>query len=393
MSKIQNLLCNSFKHINASFSPEDQITWNTLEVDRGKQLTLQKKIEETIEEVREDIKNSGGTGIDILTQNEYLRIFFEFRLIAKYFAGEFRLKCFRWNDWVKDEFYQILDLFIEKWYFSYVYVGWGDDLLELDKKIFYANSQNSGQKDIYRNCRFRLYTKSGDKFYSILAGNLVDSDLVHEGRLVRCSLDEGTMWLYWWHILLEHLGGIKRCLTAWTAISKQITMENFGDDEKKKVEEQILNNDTVFFKPMATEDLGEETFCEPMKFMDANDVSHMFGMLYDYTERQAAKMGYVFKPANLKKERTNSGENYALNKTIANMQTLMLTKLNTCLWNMRKTFFQGWHRVIPKEMSFVLSNQAWATGLPNNLEEGKEQGWIRKGQPDFKNKNNFQNAS
>lgn len=389
MNKIQNLLCNSFRHINNNFSPEDEITWNTLEVERGRQISLQKKIEDTLEEIREE--GAGRPGLNVLSQNEYLRIFFEFRLIAKYFAGEFRIKTFKWNQWIKEEFYQILDLFIEKWYFSYVYVGFGEDLLELDKKIFYANSENSGQKDIYRNCRFRLYTKSGDKFYSILAGNLVDSELVHEGRLVRCSLDEGTMWIYWWHILLEHLGGVQRCLKAWTAISKQITMENFGDDEKALVDSQLLNNDTVFFKPMAKEDLGEESFCEPMKFMDANDVSHMFGMLYDYTERQAAKMGYVFKPANLKKERTNSGENFALNKTIFNMQTLFLTKLNACVFNFRKTFGK---KIIPREFKFILSNQAYALGIPSPAgENGIEEGYLRKGQPNPKNPNNQQNAS
>lgn len=391
MDKVQNLLNCAITNVGSNFNPGDEITWNSWELERGRQISLQNKIEEALEDIRNPESNQGVKGLDILSKNDYLKIFFEFRLIAKYFAGEFRLYSYIWNKNIKQEFYQIFDLFIEKWYFSYVYVGYGEDLLELDKRLFAANnSEKSANKDIYKFCRFRLYTKSGDKFYSILAGQIVESRIVNEDRLVRCSFDEGTVWLYWWHILLEHFSGVKRCLNAWKSISKQIVMENFGEEEKKSTKEQIANNDTIFFKPMSTEDIGEETFCQPMKFIDANDVSHMFGILYDYTERQAAKMGYVFRPSNLKKERTNSGENYALNKMIFNIQTVFLTKLNSCLFNMRKTFGG---RVIPKELKFVLSNQAYALGLPNPTgSNGIEQGYLRNGTPNPENKNNKQDA-
>lgn len=384
MQKVESLLCSTLKHANSSFKPEDELSWLTLETPRGRGTSFQALVEEAIQSVDKGGKPSD---LNILSTQIYVRIFFEFRLIAKYFSGEFRLMCGKENKDIKEEFYQIWDLFIEKWYFSHVYVGFGEDLLLLDKKLI---EKSKTKQDPLEYCRFRLYTKSGDGFYSVIAGSLVESKLVHEGRLVRCAFDEQTMFIFWWHILLESIGGINRALHALKSIPKQTVMENFSTTLQDSILEQMQNQETVFFKPANIEDIGDETFVEGMKFVDSNDISNMFGMIYDYVERQAAKLGYVFKAANLKKERVNSGENYANNKTIFNMQTLFLTKLNSCFWSMRKKFPDG---VIPEDMKVVLSNQAFALGLPNPTgDNGINEGWLRGGKPDFDNKNNFNDA-
>lgn len=389
MNKIENLLSNAFRFVNSSFQPEDPITWNAWEKPRGVDLSLQKAIEDATQEAA--ISNDGSGGEcdrypNSLGANIYLRVFAELRLIARYFAGEFVLRCPKEFSDTKYELYQIWDLFIEKWYFSYVYIGYGEDLLELDKHIIKANPQ--ANKEVFETCKFRLYTKSGDKFYSIIAGGIVESSLVFEGRLVRCSLDEQVMWLCWFHILLEYVCGLDRCLASFKAVSKQVITTDFGQEQVNSILEQVENTSTVFRKPATSEDQLEESLYSPLKFMDSNDATSMFGMLYDYIERQASKLGYVLKPANLKKERTNSGENFALNKNIFNFQTHMLRRLNNLIFNMRMKFGD---QVIPEDMTVVLSNQAYALGLPNPADEF-EKGWLRKGEPDPQNEQNFYDA-
>lgn len=400
--KIESLICGALNNANSTFRPGDPITWNNLEVKRGEDLTFQGVLEGAVREAGEASQLGAdgnlvgdGTQLNLLSHNLYLKIFFELRLIAKYFAGEFRLRCSREDAEIKKEFYQIWELFIEKWYFSYVYVGYGEDLLELDKRLIRHSKQSD--TNVFEHCKFRLYTKSGEKFYSVIAGSVVESKLVNKDRLVRCSLDENTIWLCWWHILLEAIGGVNRCLSAYKAISKQIVMSNFNKSQVQGVMDQIDNNRTVFMKPASLEEFGEPTFCKPMKFMDSNDVYNMFGMMYDYIERKASQLGYVFKPANLKKERTNSGENFAINKCIFNMQTTMLNSLNSCIFSFQKKF----GKVIPEDLQVVLSNQAWALGNPvPPTEEQQEmgepgnfgQGWLRNGRMNPKNIENFKDA-
>lgn len=393
MTKIENLLSNAFRFVNSSFQPEDPVTWSVLEKPRGVDLSFQRVVEDVTKDMA--VSNEGGEGDscgrfpNALGANIYLRVFAELRLIARYFAGEFVLRCPKEKSQTKYELYQIWDLFIEKWYFSYVYIGYGEDLLELDKQIIKDNPQQN--KEVYENCKFRLYTKSGAKgehFYSIIAGGIVESSLVNEERLVRCALDEQMMWLCWFHILLEYVSGLDRCLASFKAVSKQVITTDFGDEQVNSILEQVDNTSTVFRKPATSEDQLDEALYSSLKFMDSTDATAMFGMLYDYIERQASKLGYVFKPANLKKERTNSGENFALNKNIFNFQTHMLRKLNNVLFNMRMKFGD---EVVSEDVTVVLSNQAYALGLPNPADEF-EKGWLRKGEPNPQNEQNFYDA-
>lgn len=384
MKKVESLLCSAIQHANSHFKPGDDVSWLAIETPRGRGLAFQQLVEEAIGVA--DKPNATPENLNILSSQIFVRIFFEFRLIAKYFAGEFVLECSKFRKDFKDQFYQIWELFIEKWYFAHVYVGYGEDLVELDKAVI---RKNKTQQNPYEYCNFRLYSKSGDRFYSIIAASLIESPIVNEERLVRCSLDEQTMFIFWWHILLESIGGINRALHALKVIPKQVVMKNFSDQQQESILESLQNHDSVFFKPANQEDIGESTFCEPMKFIDSNDVSNMFGLIYDYVERQASKLGYVFKPGNSKKERVNSGENFAMNKTVFNMQTVFLKNLNSCFYAMKRKWG---NIVVPEDLTVVLSNQAWALGIPVAPGDEHEEGWLRNGKINPDNINNYKDA-
>lgn len=73
-----------------------------------------------------------------------------------------------------------------------VYLGYGEDLVDLDRQILIAKNDMDGLPKARLHCKFRLYNRVGfGKYHSILAGHDIE-DPILEDRLVLFGIDDSN---------------------------------------------------------------------------------------------------------------------------------------------------------------------------------------------------------
>lgn len=83
----------------------------------------------------------------------------------------------------------IWDLLIRNTIMGSVFLGYGDDLVELDRQVLIEKNDMDGLPKARLHSKFRLYNRIGfGKYYSILAGHEVEEPIL-EDRLVQFTID------------------------------------------------------------------------------------------------------------------------------------------------------------------------------------------------------------
>lgn len=74
-------------------------------------------------------------------------------------------------------------------------MGYGDDLVELDKQILIQKNDMDGLPKARLHSKFRLYKRVGfGKYYSLLAGHEIE-DPILEDRLVLFGIEDSNYWM------------------------------------------------------------------------------------------------------------------------------------------------------------------------------------------------------
>lgn len=118
-----------------------------------------------------------------MTINTWYKLFH----VGNYYAGLFVPEC--GDDAFKKDLTQIWDILIRNTIMGDVFLGYGEDLIQLDKELMIEKGDFDNMPNAQLSCPFRLYTRVGyNKFYSILAGHEIDDSdkkLGLEERLVK----------------------------------------------------------------------------------------------------------------------------------------------------------------------------------------------------------------
>lgn len=110
--------------------------------------------------------------------------------VGNYYAGLFtpntKDKKFR------REILQVWDLLIRNTIMGTVFVGYGEDLLDLDRQILIEHNDMDGLPKARLHSKFRLYTRVGfGKYHSILAGHEIENPIL-EDRLVPFCIEDSN---------------------------------------------------------------------------------------------------------------------------------------------------------------------------------------------------------
>lgn len=110
--------------------------------------------------------------------------------VGNYYAGLFtpntKDKSFR------RQILQIWDILIRNTIMGSVYLGYGEDLVDLDRQIIINKNDLDGLPKARLHCKFRLYTRVGfGKYYSVLAGHEIENSIL-EDRLVKFGIDDSN---------------------------------------------------------------------------------------------------------------------------------------------------------------------------------------------------------
>lgn len=175
--------------------PGEDITWSTLEKDRG-HVSLVKAISDAIADASGDSKNIEGgksTRIDEPFRDITINTWYKLFHVGNYYAGLFIPDTK--DDKKKREILQIWDLLIRNSILGEVYLGYGEDLIELDREIMKLKNDHDNFPNAQLHCPFRLYTRNGfGKFYSILAGHYIEDEKL-EDRVVKFWIRDANYWM------------------------------------------------------------------------------------------------------------------------------------------------------------------------------------------------------
>lgn len=363
----QENLRNLFINNGAQIEPGDQLFFNTFELEEGKQIPFLNVLRETVWNI-----NQGKDQKACLSPiyNNIIHLFHKLEFVWKYFCGEFEIRCK--DRYFREQFARVWPEFIRGWYFGCIYVGYGRDFEEIDRRVVEKKGEDFDLD--YVTGRFRLYTKSADgTFYSIFAKQSgLEFDKEQRMRLVRCeSAPAGSNhWMYWWFLWIETLDGLERYKQAVKALSKKVILTPKNKEEKEDIIYQMEDKGTIVSRSSSSPfgESGETTFTigktkvEPLEFMNNDTPSRILEGIQKYFEFNAAHLGFAGEHTEQKKERLTVAENWPKQKTVSNVRAFLINSLNRCFDEMR---FRLGDKVVPEDLKIVPANQAFAQGLPD----------------------------
>lgn len=371
---IQETLQKLFINNGARINPGDPLFFKTFELPEGQEMPILNVIKDQVNEI-----NKGTDRRHCISPiyNTLIHIFHKMEFVWKYFCGEFEIRCR--DRYFREQFARVWPEFIRGWYFGTVYVGYGADFEEIDRRAFEKDGEVFDLDCV--TGRFRLYTKTANgRFYSIFTkqGNL-EFDRGQINRLVKCQCEKGSNissnWLYWFYLWTETLDGLDRYQIAVKALSKKVILTPKNKEEKEAILHQMDDKSTIVSRSSSSPmgETGETTFTlgktkvEPLEFMNNDTPARIFEGIQKYFEFMAAHLGFSGEHTEQKKERLTAAENWPKQKTVSNVRTYLINSLNACFDEMRAKFGD---KVVPEDLKIVPTNQAFAQGLPVQQQGG-----------------------
>lgn len=182
--EIDTFLRTCLLRTNVVPMPGDEMYWNTFEKDRG-HVSNVKSIHDAIagHDGVEYGKGEERPRIDAPFRDITINTWYKMFHVGNYYAGLFVPECE--DKEFKRDLLQIWDILIRNTMMGSVFLGYGDDLVQMDRDLIIEKNDLDKLDSAQLHCPFRLYTRVGyGKYYSILAGyEIEDEDL--EDRLVK----------------------------------------------------------------------------------------------------------------------------------------------------------------------------------------------------------------
>lgn len=347
--------------------PGDDITWSTLEKDRG-HVSLVKAISDAIADASGDSKNIEGgksTRIDEPFRDITINTWYKLFHVGNYYAGLFVPDTK--DDKKKREILQIWDLLIRNSILGEVYLGYGEDLIELDREIMKLKNDQDNFPNAQLRCPFRLYTRNGfGKFYSILAGHYIEDEKLEE-RVVKFWIRDANYWLNWWHVLTETLGGFERV----KALAKFVgvrTIVSTGEGEEELTKELSDAMEGVY--PVLVRKGGvakiragggeiTENDYQPHEFVPLDAPRQLFDFYVTFFDLMTDDLGYSGKSSPHKMERLTQQESIQGSNVVSTIQYYLSQRLNSCFDVAREVLGDA----IPEDFKVVITNRASASAL------------------------------
>lgn len=320
-----------------------------------------------------------------LLKDFHLAALYRLKRVGEYIQGEYKAKSE--DEEFLNEFNLIFPEFIEGWYWRTIYIGYGEDLVEQERKaLIKAELPYKPQKCKF-NSKFRLYTKidvdTGIKkigeYTSILSS--VTGLKIENSRLIPITCNEGANWLQWIELVREYNAGNQKFISAFNACIKRLSVVVVNKEAFDWERKQFQNNNIYWVKFKDQTRGINNNKDKTIEIMPPELVLQILNLNQAYFETQAAWLGFAGKGTNNKTERLTAAENYQNLKIISNIQESNLRKLNTIAWLMKETFGE----VVPDDLKFEISGQGIAKGLPEsmnmNMEGGGEPGIFDNSEP------------
>lgn len=375
MSKIETFLQNCFLNSRATPKPGDQLDFLALEKKWAGKTSLTKVVEEAIRGVQgEDGKP---VRIDEPLRDLTIKTYYFLTHISNYYSGLF-------TPYTKDKKFlrdieEIWDILIKNTIFGGVYVGYGDDLIDLDKALIGSEDPDNAQL----SCPFRLYSRQEKgKFYSILAAKpLKEKSGKLDSRLVKFWIRESNFWLEWWHLLTEFFGGVERVkMIAKAATVRTICSTDGGSQDFENEMEGLLSGLYPVMRRKGTtekilEGSGEvatENEYTPHEFVPIDSPRKLLDFYVNYLDIFSDFLGYGGKASPHKMERLTEQEASQGSDVVATIQNFLQRRIQSCFDQMRK-IYPG---KIPEDFEITVSNRSTAQSIldpqeQNLLKEGK----------------------
>lgn len=354
-----------FINYGATVKPGEPLQWRDYQVKTEHNVGLTQLLKNSIDEVNKEMENSSYANPFC---NPVILLFKRLDFIARYFCGEFEIQTT--DKKFRETFAGIWYQFIKGWYFSAIYVGYGEDFEEIDRQKFVKDGKNFYVEGIPG--KYRLYTRgSNGTYHSVLSGQTgLNFTPQQERRIIKCDLDSQgyRRWLHWWKIWIDWEEGMQRFNAAGEALSKNVVLTPKTEQEHKSIIKQFKNwlcfikrDGNQMFGNDSTPTMGKTKF-EEVIFMPRETPMAIWEWFNRRFEADAGQMGYAPAIPQQKKERINSGENFPHQKQVANIVGDLLRELNYFFDRMRFSFPEG---AIPFDLKIVRANQAEAQGLPD----------------------------
>lgn len=381
MGKTSTFLRECLLKSRTAPQPGDELFWNTFERDRGKVSNV-KNIADAIAGV-DGYEYSNGKRIDEPFRDITIRTWYNMFHIGNYYAGLFvpdsEDKKF------KRQIRKIWDVLIRNTIMGSVFLGYGEDLVELDRQILIQKNDLDGIPKARLSCPFRLYTRVGfGKYYSILAGHEIENNIL-EDRLVQFCIDGSNYWLEWWHILTETLGAFERVksLAKFAAVRTIVSVDEGEAELQKELYDAMESLYPVLCKKggvAAIKDGGGGSLIDneyqPHEFTPPNLPRELFDFYVNYFDLITDQLGYAGKSSPHKMERLTHQESLQGSNVVSTIQYYLCERINSCFDVCREVFGE---EVIPEDFEVTISNQMAANAIlePQEVYQGNNSSFSR----------------
>lgn len=293
----------------------------------------------------------GFTGTRIL-KNWHINIFIHLQLIGQYFEGEFKPETE--NKEFLTEILSIWPDLIPAWYFGTVYIGYGEDLVEIEREYLRNNNKDYPEEKSKLWSKLRLYrkqqSKEGKNLYSSILSNMQGIAIDPE-RLVVCSCSGFINWVCWFDLLREYLAGQQKFISSFNACLKRVVSLVSNWPAFTKEIEQFEDNTIILAKSITQAQGINNNIYKPFEFMPLNAPEIILKTNQAYFELKASFLGVAGKALNNKSERMNLTETQQNLSLIQNMQARHLKSLELLALRMKAVFGPA----IPEDFKITLT--------------------------------------
>lgn len=362
MSKTSTFLQRCFLSRRDVPKPGDQLDFLAIEKKWAEKTSF-------VEALRSSIAGETGEDgepqrIDEPLRDLTIKTYYFLTHIANYYSGLFTPFSEKNKEFVK-QIEEIWDVLIKNTIFGGVYVGHGEDLIELDRALIGNEDTDNAQL----SCLFRLYTRSGKgEFYSIFAAKpLKEKSGKLDSRVVKFWIRESNYWLEWWHLLTEFFGGIERVkMLAKAAGVRTICSVDSGDENFTAEMETLLSGEYPVLKRKGTvqgtienEGMSIENSYDPHEFVPVDAPRQLMDFYINYFDVFSDYLGYGGKASPHKMERLTEQEASQGSDVVATIQNFLQRRIQSCFDQMSKIY----PNLIPEDFEVVVSNRATAQSI------------------------------
>lgn len=303
-----------------------------------------------------DTKREGiGHRLGTLLKDTHFAALYRLKRVGEYIQGEY--EPISEDEEFLNEFKVIWPEFIESWYFRDVYIGFGEDLIEIEKNAINKQDLTYRPNRCKFYSRFRLYNRIDEdklknkkgEYTSILSG--VTGLKIDNERLVNLTCNEGANFLQWMELIGEYNAGNQKFISAFNASIKRLSV--MVVDQKSFIKEmKQLDNNEIFWAKFKDQTRGvNNNKDKTIEIMPPELAMQVLNLNQAYFETQAAWLGFTGKGSSNKASGVSPEETYQDTRIIENIRQSNLRKLNVAAWQM-KQILKG---AIPEDFEFIIT--------------------------------------